>query len=78
MLNYHYLRKKKEREVEKVLELPKEGTWVTISHAAQIKGYSSQGIRLMYLNNKIKGIKPLGGGALLVCLEDIPEKKQKL
>jgi hypothetical protein len=56
---YKYLNKKK--KILPAERLPQEGTWLPISVVAHLTGFSSQKIRLDYLQNKVEGIKfPVG------------------
>ena len=56
---YKYLNSKKNREVTETI--PQEGIWLPISVVAHITGFSSQKVRLDYLQNKVEGIKfPVG------------------
>ena len=57
--SYRYLNSKKKQLTTEIL--PREGIWLPISVIAYLTGYSSQKVRLDYLQNKIEGIKfPVG------------------
>ena len=79
-------RKEKEKDVKKrglvykitdledpavrVNKLPKEGTWLPLSIAAELAGYSSQMVRYLYRNKIIRAIN-FSSGPTLVNFEDI-------
>jgi hypothetical protein len=73
VVDYKTLNKNhKTKIIDRISDL-KNGTWLPLSVAAFISGYSKQTLRMLYLQGEIKGLKfPVG--SLLIKIESVPKK----